>query len=412
MQRILKPELKIAASAALIQRGCVILIGLDQIRVQAAGRWEKMRASIYAHLESLLRQKLGPADYYAQVDDLSFLVSLPSATTDEARILCLRVAHELHTNLLGHCEIGQLRIARATALDGDVLQCDAVAGAELARLAHQAIYSSVSETPGGTGAAALPGAAKSGQAIKYVPLWDAQNEAVTTYRCVGIGEQSIFGCAPAQTQFKADLSALLTRLRVATLALSTRLSSGERFLMSFPIPFDVLSSPVARMEIASLCRGLSATLRPYLQFEISELPYGVPQSRLSELVGSLRPFCRGVWGHLPPRIPSYGAYQGAGLQAIGLSLAPSVAGTSEMGSEIFKMCAAAQRIHIKSFLSDIPSLDALLSARDWKVSMMSGPLIGEPADAPSPVSRLTLHDILKRAAQLGAIGELDLRCAM
>jgi hypothetical protein len=51
MQLVLKPDLKIAASPSLIQRGCVVLIGLDQIRQQAGARWEKMRPSIYAHLE-------------------------------------------------------------------------------------------------------------------------------------------------------------------------------------------------------------------------------------------------------------------------------------------------------------------------------------------------------------------------
>jgi hypothetical protein len=399
MQRILKPELKTAASPALLERGCVVLIGLEQIRDQAGRRWEKMRPSIYAHLESLLRQKLGPADYYAQVDDLSFLVSMPSASADEAQILCLRVAHELHSSLLGPCQPGQLHVARATRLDGDTLQCELTKGADLARLAAQALHSAnTGSVVRWTGEKRPPTTHNPVLSIKYIPLWDTHNEAITTYRCVATDEQSRFQIASAQVLFKSNLNALLHRIHAATTTLAQKLSKGERFLISLPIEYELLSSPVVRMEVGALCRGLAAALRPYLQFEISELPYGVPQSRLLELVGSLRPFCRNIWAHLPARIPSYGAYQNIGLHAIGLSLEHCGTKTSEIEAELSTVCAAAQRMHARSFALDIPNLDTLLMARDMKVSMVSGSLIGEPADQPAPISRLPLSQLLRNAA--------------
>src|ERR1700733_2853782 len=118
MHRILKPELKIAASAALLQRGCVNVIGLEEIRRKIGGLWDKKFQSIYVRLETLLRQKLGPADFYVQLDETSFLVSMPSTTEEESQVFCIRVAHELHTSLLGRCEVKQLKIARAIRLDG------------------------------------------------------------------------------------------------------------------------------------------------------------------------------------------------------------------------------------------------------------------------------------------------------
>jgi hypothetical protein len=71
-----------------------------------------------------------------------------------------------------------------------------------------------------------------------------------------------------------------------------------------------------------------------------------------------------------------------------------------------------QRIQIKSFVLDIPNLYALLSARDHKVTMVSGPLIGPPVEEPAPISRLYLRDILRNAADLGVFGEVDLRAAV
>ena len=137
-------------------------------------------------------------------------------------------------------------------------------------------------------------------------------------------------------------------------------------------------------------------MRPYLQFEIGEMPYGVPQSRLSELVGSLRPFCRGVAAYLPARIPSYAAYQGAGLSAIGLSLSAGILANTEMGSEVFKLATAAQRLQLRSFVLDVPNCDMLLSAHRQKVNAMSGHMFGKPIPIPEPVKRLPLAEIVSR----------------
>jgi hypothetical protein len=395
MQRTLKPELKIAAAPALLQRGCVNVIGLEEIRFEAGLRWEKIRPSIYAHLESLLRQKLSSTDFYIQLDDTSFLVTMPAAAPDESQIFCLRIAHELHTSLLGRCDISQLRIARATRSEGDVLELTPVTGDGLIRLAAQA------GLPLGAGGPAIAPTRTAPQADtrdatrshQFVPMWDVQKEAITTYRCETLSDQPAFDSLSPQVRFKADLAATLSRIHHATQALADDLKIGQRLLMSVPISFDMLSSSVARMEISALCRSLSSGLRPYLLFEIDELPYGVPQSRLSELVGSLRPFCRGVAAQLPARIHSYGAYQGAGLYAIGLSLAPSAFGTAEMGSEAFKLCTAAKRLHIRSFILDIPNLEILRTVYALGVNNVSGPLLGRPLDAPAPIRRLPARDI-------------------
>jgi hypothetical protein len=177
--------------------------------------------------------------------------------------------------------------------------------------------------------------------------------------------------------------------------LAAYLASGDRFLVAIPVTYDVLSSPVGRMEIFTVCRSLAAELRPYLIFEISELPLGVPQSRLAELVGSLRPFCRGVMTQLPVRIPNSGAYLGAGLHAIGLSLRGGGTGGSEMSSEIFKLCVAAKRQGVRSFALDVPNLELLRTAYDQGINLMSSPLIGPGQDLPAPIRRLSACGLLK-----------------
>src|SRR5581483_8023224 len=114
-----------------------------------------------------------------------------------------------------------------------------------------------------------------------------------------------------------------------------------RFLAWIPFSYDVIGTQLSRLEIAAVCRELPRDLRPYLIFEISGLPHGVPQSRLSELVGSVRPFCRGVMAQVPPRTVNYGAYMGVGLQGVGISAAGGFA--KETVASFDALAAATRR---------------------------------------------------------------------
>jgi hypothetical protein len=410
VKRILNPDLSLAASPALLQQGCVAVIGLEEIKAQVGPRWEKMKRSIYAHADGLLRQKLGPTDFYAQLDELSFVVSSPNAAQDECQILCLLVAHELHRFLFGDCDISGLHVSRAKTLTGDVLECEIIEGASLIRLAEKAGLApagqsaSQSSTPASPTPAsprplrADPVAAREPSHI-FAPLWDARNEIITTYRCLTITESVAHPGDTPQAQFKADLHAVVNRLQVAAHTLAERLSTGDRFIASIPISYEILGSPVARMELSTQCRSLPSALRPYLQFEISDLPPGVPQSRLSELVGSLRPFCRGVMAHLPAHLPAHGAYQCTGLQAIGLSLSGAHIGIGEIARGLSKLAAASKRLQVKSFVMDIPDLDTLIAARDMDIDMLSGPLIGASSARPGLAVRLPFCDIVSHAPE-------------
>ncbi len=387
----LKPELKVVASPALLERGCVNIIKLDEIKREAGPRWEKLRGSVSAHLETLLRQKLGSSDFFVQFDDTTFLVSMPSSAAEMSQIFCLRIAHELHTSMLGACALGQLRLARAVRVQDDEIQSADIDGAELARLAIAAGLDGIPESARLAARRAAPRLVPAPEfSHRYVPLWDAQREALTTWRCVT--DAPAAGATSPGNSAKRELAATLSRIRHAAHTLTQHMKAGERFLVSIPVSYDTLTSPMGRMDIVAACRGLAAALRPYLIFEIGELPHGVPQSRLSELVCALKPFCRAVAGLLPARISSYAAYQSAGLNAIGLSLAAG--GATDMNSEMFKLCVAAKRLHILSFVLDAVTQDAVRAARDHGANLISGAPVGGPLASPLSVRRLLVRDVL------------------
>jgi hypothetical protein len=150
------------------------------------------------------------------------------------------------------------------------------------------------------------------------------------------------------------------------------------------------------MEIAGVCRNLSSNLRPYLIFEIVELPQGVPQSRLSELAGSLRPFCRIVAAQIPLHTANCSVYLGAGLQAIGISVADN--GSAEMGNEIIRLSHALKKQQIMTYVLDVPRKEILQAARALGIHLLSSPLIGGPVADPAPISRLSADNVFRVAS--------------
>ncbi len=383
--------LKIAASAALMERGCVYVIGLDDVRAQMGERWDKRKETVWARLEILLSHKLGQTDCFLQLDELSFLVSMPTAMEEEAQVFCLRIAHDLHHSLLGCCETEKLCLARACALEGDKIVSAPIAGPALQSLAVRAGLA-----PPGISGATLPGDALTPRASpqpfvqNFTPFWDAQKQAITSYRssaCLNPASDPRF-----DTHFKQELSQTLACISGAAGCLSRHLALGERVMVWLPMSYEILTSPIGRMEIAGLSRGLSAELRPYLVFEICDLPQGVPQSRLTELVGSLRPFCRGVAACLSAPPASYGPYLSAGLLGIGLSLAG--ADGRDAAVQMLGLSRAATRQHIASYALNISDKELLQTARTLGINLLSGPMIGLSQPDLAPIRRLHLQDVL------------------
>ena len=108
-------DLKSVVSPALLKRGCINVIGLETVRQQTGARWEKMRDSIYARLESLLSHKLGSSDFFIRLGEVAYLVATPSSDGDDSRLTCLKIAYELHCGLLGACSVGDISLSRMAA---------------------------------------------------------------------------------------------------------------------------------------------------------------------------------------------------------------------------------------------------------------------------------------------------------
>jgi len=390
-------------SAKLAQGGGpTVLISLDAIRKEAGPRWEKLRDTIYARLEALLRSRLSTTDFFLPIDDVSYLVSLPKSSAEDAQVCCLRIAYELHSSLLGPCSIQQLQIARAFSVGDDYLEITPIVSHQLINLAERAQILDLLVSNDGEPSSPLPLMLRNGAPpddvarCQFVPIWDVRKQVIWAYRCQQFASIPMLTFDSPSAQARAAIRLALGSLRRVALCLDEHLARGERFILYLPVSYETLTAPIARMEFASACRQLPCDLRPYLVLEIVEMPVGVPHSRLVDLVGSFQSFGRGVAAQVPLHCPQLSIYEGTGLMGLGFSLAPSAISLPAL--EIERLCAVGKRLGINTFLDNISTADALQGAIRAGVHWLSGPAVSSPVPEPKPMSRLRKETVLQNAA--------------
>jgi len=391
-----RPEIKAAATPALLQRGCVHVIGLEPIREQAGARWEKIRDGVYLRLEAILRQKLSPADFFAPLNDTAYLVTMPTTDAETAEVGCLRIAHELYTSYLGRFDLGKLSISRATQSGKDLVALEPCSKERVDLLAERAGL-----VQPGT-AAAQGTAARHDEAFapQFMPMWDAHKEAITSYLCsprkIGVWESLAQADLTPRERATIELSSFSQGIAI----LARHVQMGERFLMAFRLSFETLASVFGRTEFVSACRDAPAALRQFIVFELAEVPAGATHGRLSDLMMMLRPFSKAILAQVPIGSRSYAAYEGIGLQAVGINVRRTKLATNEINDEIVKLCTSAKRIALTTFLNGVSDLPTLRAARDARVHFMTGRMIAPFLLEPGPMRRLSWREVVETAARV------------
>jgi hypothetical protein len=374
--------------------GSTGIIGLNAIRRDTGERWETLREPVTQQLETLLRQHLGPEDFFVPVGDVSYLVVMPAAAPEDGLISCLHIAYELHNGMFGSCPVDRLNIAAATAVADDVLEMQALNRGELIGLAALAGLDFQPQRTGAELRHALTAPCRIG--LRFQPVWDAQLQVIRAYRCLPQGlKRPPAGLPPAQLA-REMLESSLAMLRLAVATLERHLAHAERFPLNLPLSFEMLSAPVARMEFVVACRQLPCTLRPYLGFTLIDLPPGVPQSRLSDLTGAIRSFGGMIAARLPLRLSGYEAFRNTGIKALGTGL--TGVPPAQYGGVIEGLAAGTRKLGIPAFLEDVPDVQVLRLAMAHGVQWLSGPAIAAVTDDPGPLQRLSVAELLREGA--------------
>ena len=344
MLQSMSPILAAAASPAFLAKGCVNVVELDSLKEIAGERWPRIRDGVYARMETLLRSKLGPNDLYIRLGETAYLITMPTTDADDVSAICTRVAFDLHMSFLGECGLSHIHIDSVVGGEDDALVLRRLPATTVAELAERVGIADLLAKPVGVIAAAaeqgrreadsrptpghargrrLPQPAEGNGAVEiehhFIPVWSVPNAAVTTYTCAAktirlAGRPA--NVTPASLSPKERLTIEMSVLRHSIAELTRSQECGKRFLLNLPLSFDVFGPPAGRMEILSACREMPRDFRALITYVISNVPLGVGQTALANMVMTLNPFGRGVVATVHPATRTFSGYQGIGLKAV------------------------------------------------------------------------------------------------
>lgn len=361
------------------------IICLGAIKQLVRQRWSAVGPAANSAIEALLRQKLGPADHFIQIDELHWLVVMPETPPDELHACCLRIAYNLHNKVQPPCDLSKIMIAKADVVADDMLELSFLDREHLRETARRAglVQELLVPKPLTQAASADSTLPCAGGGARFQPVWDSHRQVISLYLC-----QSDVGGSGSHLPVGELLKCAQTTLGTAVHALESAMAQGTRSAIFVPLPYDMLSAPTTRMEFLSACRQLACALRPYLLFEISHLPPGIPKSRLIEIVSAIQPFVRAVTARVAPNSPSLMDYGGTGLKALGLDV--PVTQAKQAMYEVTRLATAAKRLGVVSYIGNVVTPTVLDHAIRAGIQWVSGPIIGAPLEAPAPPVRLTL----------------------
>lgn len=418
------PLLLAAASPAFLAKECVNVIELDRLKEEAGARWPRISEGVGSRLEALLRAKLGPNDFFMPLGDSAYLVTMPGTPPEDVSTICTRVAFDLYHSFLGRCNLDSIHVDVVLSGEDDTLVLNRLPREKIVELAEksgiplaeirrsldpeiprQAETSALGFTPvtagvRGNGLATVPMEPPPPIAqFHFIPIWSVPNAALTAYACE---PKTIFvtgrphAVPLAQLTTKERMQVDLMVLRHGLTCLENAWANGKRSILVALASFDTIGTPAGRIEWVAACRELSNSYRPYLTFVIYDVPPGVAQSRLANMVTVLKPFCRGVLATISPEERTYGAYQGIGLKGLGYDLRQFAGSTVFRQHDVERLAQFARQNNLVTFLWDVRDKNVLKFAQDASVHNLSGPAVAKACETPQGMLRLSWAEVLAR----------------
>jgi len=373
------------------------------------GRWTTGWQPVHQRLGELLRKNLSSNDFFAPIDPDHFIVVSPNETAEHAAIICVTVAHQLLSSVVGKVEIDFLKVCRAASGPDGTIDATPFTQREVLTFAAKSdIFDHLQadkKQQAATGETEKAGCNELFEIdYQYEPIWDARHEAVTTYLCNRASVKAIGRSSePVRVTDLPQKEQTIVELSVLSAGISqlvANLKTEDRFLLGLPLSFELLGAPQVRMEVARRCRSFSSVLRQYLTFFITDVPAGVAPSRLSDLAVILRPFGR-VVANVPVGCRIDFPYLCAGLSGIFMDAGKSVLSAETLKNEIVHLGAMARNCRLNSYLLGLDKPEVLTVARAAEIQMLSGPAIAPARKMPRRMTSLPWSALLPGADVAG-----------
>lgn len=395
-----------------ILSGNIHLVGLSRIRERVGDEWPRIAERAQDIAQKAIQRVCGSDDVFTRYDDFSYLIIFASLTREQAQLRCVEIAEDIGRRLLGDNFLAEATEVRTGVFETDgTLVFNAVDKHDLVNrlVEHTTTAKSTNGNdaePDGddAGLAAFQldkTRALGSLKVLYQPMWNPRHRAIAGYFAT-VTAENVFGKQLRDEAIRSEFGGILTPAefdlhvtRTAVHSVTNHMSNGTCILAGWPVHFETLATRASREAYIRLCREIPETIRQLLFFELVGQPDGVPASRILDVVGVLRSFCRSVMVRVPADFRRFDVFQGANIGAVGFSLLGSQAPDGQAIAQISRFAENAartgQRIYVHGLNSRSQILAAVAAGYDW----IDGPAVQSPGERLGCMHRFDLGNIYR-----------------
>ncbi len=300
--------LESVAASGLVERGCVVMIGVEAIRDRAGERWDRKREDVWAYVTRKLAEHLPAQDLRHRVSDTDFLIAMTSATGAAAQAIAMNILEEVLTHFLGSAEKVDLKIKAVTSIEGGTLECTALDPHKIA-----AAVVAAPEQPGGSLAKAearrnpVSFVVSTGQALQIefslepvVALRERITTAVRIRAVVSLQSTGAVVSSRGLSKLADEDIAFIDRATQDYAAVYLTRENAESPPMMIPASFRTLSGRKGRGTLTTIAGVTPELLKRSVIIELTEVHRATPVGRLEEVISLVGQLTRNVLVRLAP----------------------------------------------------------------------------------------------------------------
>lgn len=378
----------------------VYLFDLESLRQQFGKKWDLMLNKIHEIVHESIEHHLSNADTCNQYGEASYVVVFTQLDEREARLKCSLITKELAHRLVGsESASNEICLKMAMIADGDQLTFNEISDIDF----EVKKTKSQTQTLGNRQLIVEPklrtrDSVNWGEVqFVYRPLLTLRGMIVSTYICLAVkqGDDGVYSSGydvllDSSDFFQVKDLDLLSLANVATETVGMA-ATGAKALLSLPVHFETMADPHSRSIYLDYCHRFLKPHAERLVFELVELPEGVPQFRLIELVGMLRPSARAVIARFPITRKNFGTCRSAGLHAVGTDLYYSHERELVTMKQMNQFVASANKEFLKTYIHGIHTVSLNTAAITAGFDYVDGYALTSVANAPKQACRYDLH---------------------
>jgi len=408
------------ADREVVSAGRVQILNLNKIRERLGEHWPRYANKVHAVVHEVFEHRLVRADVYTRVSEFAYVIVFATLSKAEAQIKCSAIAEEIAAKLFGQEEASKLvevqtvaiGVGRGVALEkvnvAEVLNdlFDKHAALEGAFTAKEAVALAAVEaidarllewlkSPFNPVVTELPADLD----YRFRLLWDVARNALSTFLCVIVRKTDDPSVSlDYSSLYRADSADLIAKLDYSVLArvkreLKALHESKRRVLIGCPVHFQTLNRLSSRAYFTTLLKDVPEGFGQYLMFEIVGLPDATPQSRVAEIVATLRPHARSILARLERGAVRFGHIAGTGVHAVGIDAAQYGVPEERLMPAMNDFAAAAKEVGLKSYIHGLPSLSLTTAALGAGFDYIHSHAVHAPLEEPDYVRRFEFMDL-------------------